>query len=124
MIDHEAAKLCAEGMLRISNGDSDIAEAYLDLHDQLSAERARLDALAELVYVTAEQASKLSYHDLKTRIDRIMEGCLDALKQVDDTNLFIGPERRGGTLTKDQAELKHTIETHLAVGLVTERRKS
>lgn len=53
-IDHEAAKnVCharlAQGM-HPSSSDHNIARALIDLHAQLAAERARVEALCDVIY--------------------------------------------------------------------------
>lgn len=82
-IDHEAAKATA---FHYSHNTPNVTEpcvvnlalAHLDLHEQLTAERARVDALAELVPV-AYQSGKchgidFGLTDESARLDRIMEG--------------------------------------------------
>lgn len=61
-IDHEAVKKCAQECVELANGRVDemrksnmagtvgLSVAYLDLHAQLAAERARVEALCDVIY--------------------------------------------------------------------------
>jgi len=95
-IDHEAAKTLAESMVRTHTNPNDvpatvlsvnISEAYIDLHEQLAAERARVDALAELVEEAFHLGVHLGYkgggewgdyNTAKSKLDSIMEGRTNA----------------------------------------------
>jgi hypothetical protein len=82
-IDHEAAKTVCHARLaqdmHPSTSDRNIALTLIDLHEQLSAERARVDALAELVKDLARQQRedfhRMDYYEITVQeLARIMEG--------------------------------------------------
>lgn len=75
-IDHEAAKNVCHARLaqdmHPSSSDRNIALAYLDLSAQLTAERARVEALCDVIH----DANGVAYPfgDMQKKMDTILEG--------------------------------------------------
>lgn len=75
-INHEAAKEIAklrmDGFYPQSNASRLISEAYLDLDAQLTAERARVEALCDLIHDA--NGAAYPFGDMQVKMTAILEG--------------------------------------------------